>query len=438
MADEDPERPAESSTGQRAQTGILIYLPNRLLLGLCALQFALLMALVLMNWGPWPAPRRPAKAERQIAAPSLPSADAREPFFKGNPGPWGDLEYVRINIEPPDRFLQEEGVSSEKTRWFFADYTRPQLTALFNTADLTAAQRAELLDPACWQQVTNGIVVTPGEKLILEMNPQARSQIYSVLAEHPRNDYQFWPCVCRNGGFADWFQQSGLSEGTLALVKSLVYQRGTTLCFSDVPEVLSKIPSAAERRRLTKTLARNSTVLMKLRVKPDTDINALISYWAKGGRAKDIEPLLESLSMVPGSVTIDIVHLLPPFARKRLNTYPPPDTTGPALDCYWSAMNFFNDQPDDRYLDPAVWQEELRRDYTVVTNPVYGDLVFLVRTDGAPMHAAVYIADDVVFTKNGSNYRQPWMLVRMEDLLPRYLQTFPVRVAFFHSNKRGD
>jgi hypothetical protein len=414
----------------------VIYLSSRLLLGLCTFQFALLLALVLMTWIPRPGPGKPpGKGPRANAAPSQ-AMNSREPFFRGSPGPWGELEYIRINIEPPEEFDLDDERAAGIPRWFFAGYNRAQLAAFFNACDLAPAQRAELLNPAAWSEEAEGILVAPGEKLILELPSQARTQIYSVLAENPRNDFQFWPYVFRSEGFDDWFQQSGLSDDTFARVRRLMYQRGTTLCFSDMPQLLSQVPDPAERRRLAKTLARNSTVLMKLRVRPDTDVHALLEYWAGHGRAKDVEPLLESLAKVPGGMTIDVVHLLPPFPRKRLNTYPDPEAPGNAPDCYWTAFNFFNDPPDDRYFNDETWRSELEQDFTIVPEPTYGDLVFLVRPDGVPFHAAVYIADNVAFTKNGANYRQPWMLVKMEDMLARYPQSFPVRVVFFRSKQR--
>jgi hypothetical protein len=153
---------------------------------------------------------------------------------------------------------------------------------------------------------------------------------------------------------------------------------------------------------------------------------------------KDIGPLFDSLTKVRNSVTIDVLHLLPPFARKRVNSYPAPLAAGQRPpDCYWSAFNFFNDPPDDRYFDDQVWREELQKEFQFVEQPTFGDLVFLTRPDGVPIHCAVFIADDVVFTKNGANLRQPWKLMKMEDMLARYPEDFPLRVAFFHSAKRN-
>jgi hypothetical protein len=183
---------------------------------------------------------------------------------------------------------------------------------------------------------------------------------------------------------------------------------------------------------LIKTLSRSAALLMKIRIRSESDVAALTAYWGRGWHVKDIEPLLASLTKVPGSISLDIAHLLPPFARQRLNSYPHPQEPGQRVpDCYWSAWNFFRDPPADRYFDEAIWRQELQQNYQLVEAPIFGDLVFLARADGVPIHCAVFIADDVVFTKNGANPRQPWKLMKMEDMLARYPEEPPVRVAVF-------
>ncbi|MEN9575456.1 MAG: hypothetical protein RL514_3311 [Verrucomicrobiota bacterium] len=422
--------------GQR-QSGVWIHLSSRSLLGLCLLQFALLVGLAVLHWLP---PRSvPIAGPPPLMPAAQPSVGAEpELFFQGKPGPWGNPEYVRINIEPPDEFVPVDDRQFEPTRWHFLNYTRAQLTAFFTACDLTPPQRATLTDLAQWQGTTNGILVTPPSDLILALNSRARTQIYTVLAESEENTFHVWPATFRNGAVDEWFRASGLSPATLAMVKSLTYPRGASLCFSDLPQAFSRISGIPERRLLVKAISRQSTLLMKLRVTPDSDVAALTAYWAKGGRAKDVAPLLDSLCKVPGGATIDVAHLMPPFARKRLNTYPfPPDKpTTPPPDCFWTVMNFFNEPPDDRYHDDAVWSKLLEQEYTPVAEASFGDLVFFLRADSTPLHAAVHIADDVVFTKNGGSLSQPWILMKLEDLLAKYPTITPMRVAFFRSNKR--
>lgn len=404
----------------------------RLLLGVCVVQSVLLLALIWWVWG-----RDQTAPAREPQTRAFPPA-SREPYFAGSPGPWGEIEYIRVNLEIPEEFVDGEEQALGPTKWFFPGTTPEQLLAFFAASPLTEAQRAELRDVTQWAPAADGILLKPSSELILGLTPEARSAIYAQLARSARNDFHASPFVYRTGGFEDWFGQSGLSDATIELVKRVVYQRGAALCVSDLPELSAHVPDRAERRRLIKTLSRSAALLMKLRVQPESDTDALTKYWSQGWHVKDIGPMLQSLTRVTNGMTIDVIHLLPPFARRRVNSYPTPLAPGQRPpDCYWTAFNFFNDTPDDRYFDDTIWRQELQQDYQLTEHPTLGDLVFLTRPDGVPIHCAVFIADDVVFTKNGANLRQPWKLMKMEDMLARYPEDYQLRVAFFHSAKRN-
>jgi len=395
------------------------------LLVLCLVQFVLLLTLAgfLRQKDSATTPGRQFKTY---------SPTNREPYFAGNPGPWGELEYARINIELTDEFALAEEKNFRQTLWFFPSQNQEQVLALCESVGLTTPQRDALRTQANWSVVPDGLLITPPGDLVMELSPEMRARLYAVLAQSRQNDLHAWPFVYRQGGFAEWFTNSSLLPATIALVQKVVYQRGLALCVSDAPELCARISDPAERQRLIKTLSRTSSLLMKIRVRPETDVAALTAYWGRGWHVKDIEPLLASLTKVPGSISLDVAHLLPPFARKRLNSYPTPPAPGqPAPDCYWSAWNFFRDPPDDRYYNDALWRQELQQNCQLVEQPTFGDLVFLTRPDGVPIHCAVFVADDVVFTKNGANLRQPWKLMKMEDLLARYPEDFPLRVAIF-------
>ena len=93
--------------------------------------------------------------------------------------------------------------------------------------------------------------------------------------------------------------------------------------------------------------------MVQLKITPETDIASLVSYWAaREELAKDIKPLLESVARVPSGFNIDIAHLLPRFARKRIYIYPNADGDQGEMvyDCHWNSMNFWNDPPDIRTL----------------------------------------------------------------------------------------
>ncbi len=45
------------------------------------------------------------------------------------------------------------------------------------------------------------------------------------------------------------------------------------------------------------------------------------------------------------------------------------------------------------------------------------------------IHVAAYVADDLMFTKNGEDFRQPWMLMHMADMMETYAVKIPIAVS---------
>lgn len=355
----------------------------------------------------------------------------------GGSGPWGRLEYVEIQIERPDDFIF---VPPDTTpiRWVFADFTTNALRNLFLATDLSASQSAWLLDPANWQATNGAIVLTPPRELVLGLSPEARRKLYATLSLSERNQLYMYPFSHRADRLDDWFADSGLSAHTISEIKRLLVPRGNSLCFSDLLALLPELPSPEEKLRFIKTLSRTSTVLAKLHVPPDADIDALVNYWGRGGRAKDLRPLLESLARVPGGATIDVAHLLPPLARKLLYTYPYPthDPEAARPNCFWTAMNFFNEQPDDRFTEFAFTEQTLLTDYYPYEgDPTFGDVLLFSVQDGGIFHAATYIADGIVLTKNGKHFSYPWILMKLDDLLAFYPFEKPVEVTGYRSKR---
>lgn len=356
-------------------------------------------------------------------------------------GPWGTLELLRVEIERPDEFMSSRLPPVEPSRWFFVGFKTNQLQQIFSTADLTDSQRRVLLDPAHWEAQPKGIIVIPGRETVLGLSPEARQRLYGILATNSENFFQQWAFKLPADSVDEWLNASGLSASTVQLIRRLLYARGDAVCFSDINEVMASIPTDDEKLRLTKLLSRHSTVLARLRLKEGDDVEPLVRYWGKEGGAKDIRPLLASLTRIPGGASLDITHLLPPFARMRLYTYPYP-TEDPAQlhdDCAWTAMNFFNPEPDDRFYNFAATRRAINEDYFPVQgDPAFGDVVGFSDANGAPLHFAVYIADDILFTKNGVNFNEPWVLAEMKDLLADYATTQPLRIEVFRRKRDGD
>lgn len=427
----DPPRPGGSTSD-----GIHVYVSSRALTAIAAVLLVCLGTVWMIRRNPGGREIVPGGAQ---PSPSAPAISTPQFVSSSAPGPWGELDYIKISIERPDEFIDADPPAGSITRWFFQKETPAQLDELFQSSGLDETDRKRLLNTNSWVRTTNGFFIIPGKDLVLGMSAETRAKIYSVLAEYPTNVQHSGVVARPSHGWADWFRDSGLSQETLQQVSRLLYKRGTAICLADSRDLLASIPSPEEKHRLLKAISRQFTMLVKLRIRPDTDIEALARYWGKEGRAKDIKPLLESLKRVPGGATIDLAHLMSHFARHRLYTYPFPsdDPSEPRHNCFFTAMNYFLEEPDNRFCDVEYTRNVLQSEYYPLPNndPSYGDLIFLYDHTGTPIHAAVYIAAEIVFTKNGANHYQPWILMEFEDMLALYQSDKPVRTVAYRRKR---
>lgn len=393
-------------------------------LGWCCLALGLLAPWLLVAW-----------MLRSDSAPALrairPPAHAAAQATPAHSGPWGQLDSSRILIEPPEDFVPPFYLTAQPLRWTFTGATDITLSALWQAAGLSPLERQALDQPARREVTATGIVLQPDRELVLALSPEARAKIYAVLAAFPENPPQFDPFRGGVGAKEDWFDEAALPADVVALTRRMFYRRGNVVLFSDHDLVLPLLTDPADRIRYIKVLARKSALLVQVHVHHNTDVNALAAYWGQGRRSKDVRPILESLAQRPAGGTIDIVHLLPPFARALLYTYPVPPSRAVDLrrDCHWTSFNFYNSQPDDRFANLELVQETILNEFYPTSGaPALGDIVMLMGAGERGVHSCVYIADDIVFTKNGPSFSTPWQLARLENVIEFYSLTGPLEV----------
>lgn len=341
---------------------------------------------------------------------------------------------MRIDIEPPQSYIPLPEMKTESLQWVFKGYSEERLAALWDAAGLSPAQRAALDSPARRMRVGGRIVLSPDPQVVLELAPAARRTIYTALAEFPENHSQREPFRMRADAAATWFNDSGLPTDIVALAQRLLYERDGNLFFSDEDLVLPRLQSKADRIRLLKTLSRKSALLVQIRVEEHADVEGLAAYWGRTHRAKDVRPLLLSLARRPGGGRIDLAHLLPRLPRALLYTYPmvSANPIDAAHDCHWTSLNFFNDEPDERFAHIEEVKRTLLRDYVPVTDePRFGDVMVLVQPDGVVVHSCVYLAAGVVFTKNGAAFSVPWLLGKLDAVAAFYSIGPPLETRCF-------
>jgi len=390
------------------------------------LPWAALIVFLLRDRPPSPAHVRTVEADPPAGALSV------------RPGPWGELYVRRVLVEPPDNLLPPPTLSVVAPTWVFRGKSAAELRSWIESLPLTSAQKGELLAPGNWDIQPDLIRLHRSDELAWGLSPEARSLIYTRLAEFPENAEQALPFRFRADVAEEWFAESELSPATIDLVKRLLYRRGTSLIFSDLSLVLPKIVTPGERKQLIKTLSRKSTLMVRLRITPETDISALETYWGRGQRSRDLMPLLRSHQQRNSVASIDVIHLLPRIPRQLLYTYPLPDESGRStfLDCHWTTLNFFNLQPDPRFESIDEVRRAYLEDYYVLTDkPTFGDVVMLMRRDNSVVHSCIVIADDIVYTKNGGQPSAPWILMSLSDVVAFYPSDEPLIVQYYRSKR---
>ncbi|HXI59784.1 MAG TPA: hypothetical protein VNO55_27140 [Polyangia bacterium] len=349
------------------------------------------------------------------------SADGvpKTPTLVSAAGPWGRLEYTRIDIEPPAALIPK--LQPEKPRWFFPGRSQSQVVQLLMEAEIATEEVDQVRKQGVWESVAKGTFLSPPLEFVVAMPSHARRTIYSVLAQSDENPHQRDP-IPISPTLVDALGSSGLSESTVATFRALLYGPGPWLAFADLSTQLVLIPDEHERMRFATFVLTTESYLARLRIDSSADIDGIARYWGAGGQVGAMRPLLEAVTRVKGGSTVNVAALLPPLPRGLLNRYPAAgDPIEAHSDCFWTSLNFFADRPSGRVDDPAYVAETLRTRYRPTgAAPKLGDLIVLVDGHNTPVHAAVYLADDFVFTKNGYGPLHPWTLMKVPALVNLY------------------
>jgi hypothetical protein len=420
----------------RAEGGVIIQVN---LVGLVVACVALVVAAALVAYSlsrPNNGRRPPSPGEAtggDLASAALANANPELP--PAVIPPWGELIAHDIELEQPEEYVAFEIGTNRIPAWAFAGMAPDVVRSLMLACGVPPEQVARALLPQFTQVTASNTVIYPDDEMILALLPQTRARLYGKLGRDRTNHYMRFPFCYPGKSFETLFEESKVDPGITELVKRLLYPRGDAQCFSDYEMVVRRVPAEENRLELIKTLTRQIAVLPRLRIRRDTDIDKVLGYWGRGVQVKDVRPLLESLKRLPEGGVANILYLLPPFARQRLYTFPVPSERKDSLEsCHWSTMNFFNETPDDRFASSDFISKHLTANYYQVARPtLYGDIIFLLDDRGEAIHSAVFIADDIVFTKNGNNYAQPWMLMHLKDLVAVYTMDNPPQVVVYRN-----
>lgn len=348
-------------------------------------------------------------------------------IFYANPGPWGRLRCAYVYLEAPKTLVDRFPLPNSKPRWTFDEKLVDGLGDLFRQAGLSEAFVNVLMDAKNVVREGNNVHLFPALPDLEAMSPAARAMIYTELAKNAGNEFHVDPVLIVGQTVDEWYRTSKLAPEIIAKVKAMSYKRGETTAFSDVSAIMNYAKSDSEARTIFKAFTRTRALLVKVELDRNTNIDELVSYWTLGLglRRKDIEPLVQSLVDTDGVEALPLSHLMPALARKLMYTYPGLELAkhGVLPDCHWTCLNFFNYEPQEYFLDSRLATSAVLENFAPVEPPYrYGDvLFFLDNTTGDAYHSCVFLADNLVFTKNGRNLLSPWLIMRLDDVKGIYL-----------------
>jgi hypothetical protein len=373
--------------------------------------------------GYWLATER-TRASGAAVSPANTLSDELAPTYAARPGPWGEIFCQRSVIEVPVDYLGLRGWEAEPVQWFFRDYSPGRLKQFLARLEFSTGVAQELLAETNWSVTAEGIFVRPGLEAVLALTPAVRNELYAELGKFEENVMQHQPFHWTRDESDQLFASSRATPESIAVFRGLCYERGRYLLFSDWQALLRALPDAAERNAVAQSLMGRFVLFASVRVTPQTDVTALVRYWGGGESARDIRPILEAAARVPEGLNLSLANLLPPHIRAQLNTFPFA-APNEQWNCHWTTFNFFHANPEP----PAgvrYWRNKLQTDYVPVTGPPrYGDVLLLLKPDNTWVHSCVYLADEMVYTKNGGSPFAPWQLSTIADVVAFYSWDLP-------------
>lgn len=368
--------------------------------------------------------RPPGLAASFSYAVPTPPPPARDDsgVMKAPAGAWGDLEYHYIYLEASEHVVSHFKMPAATPKWTFVGKSLDEIAALFEAARVPEDWIRMWMRQPCLMEGAGVVHILPPMEHLEALMPEQRALIFSELAKHPENEFHRDPVFITSGSVEEFLRHTGISQENATWFGRMCYRRGRVLCFSDLPALLARARNSSEAMRFMKLCTRTRGIVARLRVTDQTDFQAVMNYWSDGERRKDVLPILLSLADLRNS--IDLIHLLPPLARKLLNGYPPFELAikGRMPDCHWSSLNFFNYEPRDYFLDTRLAATHVMEHFTQIAAPYrYGDRLLFLNAAQHCFHSCVYIGADIVFTKNGDNAANPWILSHLTDLEQIYL-----------------
>lgn len=322
----------------------------------------------------------------------------------------GTLRATPIDYPQPLYNQNDDQCQIADSRWSFPGQTLDDVRARFHSAGFNDATRDALIT-ALSCDATGCAGVVPDE-LLRRLPGEPRGRLYRGMAATRGQMFASNPHR-RPMALPSWASLAQ-SPAVASLLRDLAWSDGDTWYLADVATACHALPERAQRVELLSVLRRRVGLDVRVALEASDAPEAVARYWTLPDAQPDPALTAALADAKRSSATVPLRRLLSGWPARRLGTYPRADE--PDRDCFWSTLHFHDDTPD-RYEVPtpeafwselnASWREVPPRDAR------FGDAVVLMGPQ-LPLHAMIYLANDLAFTKNGRARSRPWLVSTIE------------------------
>jgi hypothetical protein len=358
-----------------------------------------LLALVVIAVGAWTGRepvRRLMTRPPAILGPSSPRLTA------------ADLEVTTARVWLPEAYVGIRDWTVPR-RWVLTGYTRERATDLLREMP-GAAERLQCDGTGC--------SLRPDLDAVLALTPEARSRLYTVLAdmrENPQADDAFHR-LREDGPFS---AIQDLPPGAGEALDAFTWTLYGIPSFSDIAAVCARLADRAACNTFVRTMLSRPSATVRIRLDSPGVVDRAVAEFVPE-RQPEVRAMLQA-AIDRGDRSILLSEFMPRWARDRVRTFPTPDEDW--TNCFWSALNFVDRAPGP-VGDHVELNALLGADFDRVTGPTrFGDVLVLTDARGFRVHAATVLVGGYLFTKNGLGHLQAWRVVSTAKVLADFPMT---------------
>lgn len=259
----------------------------------------------------------------------------------------------------------------------------------------------------------NGCAMTPPDEVVAALTPSQREGLHHAMREFPQAVMMRAP-FSRPASRPSFTTDPRLPPAAREVIAAAEWVSGRTRYFAELPWLCHRVTDPAQRLAFFRVLRARAGLEVSVRVQAGDDLDAIARWWGRGAGFSEARARLDR-ALRDGSGEVPLRELLPVAMRQRFGTFPP---RGTRYDCFWTALNFFSPTAEGGpFVQRGDFDEAVAGWREVPLDALrFGDALAFRTADGVTRHAAVYLAEDLVLTKDGWSMHRPWEISRLDTV----------------------